>query len=406
MQEMNKTNIRAIHIGISGFPFGSAAINKCIAVYKALLREGIDVLVLNNEAKHDQSIPYDLRKEGEYEGLKYYYTTPSPYKSSSFLKRRISGLRGEISEFFFLVKKLSSKQADVLIYYPDGLFYKLIYYRILSKLFNSPIISHYVEFKTGFSNKKSLRVKLSDILFDRFFADLVDGVLPISEFLINQLKKNNSQIPYLKIPPLCDFQLFEKSKTINKTVPDKYFLYVGGADYKWALEQILKSFRKIEAKEFMLYLVLNGTAEQLKVGESIVESYTINDRVKVFSKISYDELIDKYINAEALLIPLSDNIQDEARFPQKISEYLASGKPIITNNCGEIRYYFKDNENAFIAPGNSIDDFAAKMKYVIENPDQAKLVGAKGHDMGLKYFDINSYRIPLKEFITEIISKG
>ena len=52
-----------------------------------------------------------------------------------------------------------------------------------------------------------------------------------------------------------------------------------------------------------------------------------------------------YKNATAHLIPLSNSIQDTARFPNKISEYLASAKPIITTDVGEIKHYFKDMDN-------------------------------------------------------------
>ena len=51
-------------------------------------------------------------------------------------------------------------------------------------------------------------------------------------------------------------------------------------------------------------------------------------------------LINKYENANALLILLTNSIHGRAQFPHKISEYLASDNLTIITNYGIIRYYF------------------------------------------------------------------
>ena len=69
----------------------------------------------------------------------------------------------------------------------------------------------------------------------------------------------------------------------------------------------------------------------------------------MFSNLTNRALNDLYKNAIALLIPLRPTLQDEARFPHKIGEYLASGNPVISTNYGEVKHYFQDGHDMLIA---------------------------------------------------------
>src|SRR5690606_34242781 len=129
------------------------------------------------------------------------------------------------------------------------------------------------------------------------------------------------------------------------------------------------------------------------------------NRVKMFSKLPYGELIELYKNAGALLIPLSNSVTDVARFPQKISEYLASANPVITTAYGEMPFYFSDGVNALVAPEYKPESFATKMNFVIHHPEDAVAIGRNGYEAGKKYFDIDSYGVTLKKMMVALLDK-
>ena len=54
-------------------------------------------------------------------------------------------------------------------------------------------------------------------------------------------------------------------------------------------------------------------------------------------------MYNEFFNSEALLIPLRNTIQDIARFPNKLSEYVGVSGLIITTDVGEIKDYFINN---------------------------------------------------------------
>lgn len=117
-------------------------------------------------------------------------------------------------------------------------------------------------------------------------------------------------------------------------------------------------------------------------------------------------MTELYKNACGLLIPLRPTVQDRARFPHKIGEYVASGNPVVTTNYGEITKYFKDGESALIARNYDIAEFSRKMEFIISNPEKAQEIGWKGKQVGLDNFDYKQYGHRIKEFIDSITTQS
>lgn len=395
--------IRAVHVGISGFPFGSAAVNKCLAVYSSIHTLNTDVLIINNRAVHQKGKDTSIPKDGTIQGLRYTYTCPTPYRPTSFLKRNLNTLAGRLAEIYLLIRLGLAGRIDVLFYYPtNGSFFELIGYRILSQLFGFVLIAHYVEFRTAFSERINIIDKWKHRLYDRYFMRFTDAVLPISEFLIDHLKKSGYRRRLLKVPPLADFASFESAERQNNT-PN--FLYVGTAAYYNAISFITTAFDLADDSTFYLYLVVNGDTGDMQRIQKLVSEMKKRDRVRIFSKLPYSELLNLYKGATALLIPLSNSVTDVARFPQKISEYLASGNPIITTAYGEMPFYFTDGINALVAPEYTPESYAAKMNFVIHHGEEARDIGRNGHETGKRYFDINSYSVALKKMMISLLDQ-
>lgn len=394
--------LNAIHVGISGFPYGNAPINKCLAVYRALSDENIHVLSINNKALFPQNSPLKIKKKGSFDKVSYQYTTPSPYRPNSFIKRRYFNFVGRINEFLLINIMAIRKRIDVMFYYPNnGNFFELLYYRLLSKIYGFPLISHYVEYRSVFNYNQNKWTNLNYNLFDKYFMKFVDGILPISEFLINHLRSRGFKDNYLKIPPLVDFNKFKGlTKDYNS---NKYFLFAGSLIYSESINLILDAYELVDDNSFYLYLIINGSKEEMININEKINKLNKSKLIKVFSNLEYNFFLELLFRAKALLIPLNDRIQDEARFPQKIAEYTATGNPLITTKYGEIKYYFRDNYNALVAEKDSPLDLSKKMNFVSTNPKKIKEIGLNGYNTGLKYFDNNSYSTLLKDFVLKLI---
>jgi hypothetical protein len=220
-------------------------------------------------------------------------------------------------------------------------------------------------------------------------------VVGISDFLVNIVRQGDQQKPVLKIPAIVDFSKF----TSQAQPTEDFFLYCGQAGYYAVISFIIGAYEKISHGDFGLYLVSNGNAADMKVVKDRIMASTKASQIKLFSALPVQHLVDLYMTSRALLIPLRNTQQDIARFPHKIGEYCAAGKPIISTRIGEVGKYFKDGENALLADTYNEEEFAAKMQFVVDEPEKAAAIGRKSYALGKENFDHISLGKKLKEFI-------
>lgn len=192
---------------------------------------------------------------------------------------------------------------------------------------------------------------------------------------------------------------YNDSRFKTAKAKDKCFLYCGSIGFHEVINLIINSFLKLNCPDVRLNLVLYGDLKKIEELE-----YSIKDKkmIKVYYGLSKDELYQMYSRSLGLLIPLRPTIQDNARFPQKIAEYLASGSTIITNNVGEIQYYFSNGVDAIFVEDYSVDAFSDAMQFVLDNPDKSKEIGERGRILGYKYFHYESIAKEFSEFILSI----
>jgi len=295
--------------------------------------------------------------------------------------------------------KVNSANNIVVLELPD--YHIFITYVLLSKILKYKIVVIAQEWGPTLTSLHWIR-KPSLIIYSKTFGYFVNGIFPISEFIINKIKHFN--IPYMKLPILSDFN--NSDILVSKTnIKFKYFLYCVFAIYTRVIYFIIDVFHYYlnMNNEKKLILVLSGDEEEI----SLIENYIINldlaCRIIIKSKLPYSELLSLYKNADALLIPLDPNHQqDEARFSQKIAEYLSSGTPIISNNVGEIKYYFEDKVNVILASDYTVLSFYKALIWVDENPIKSKDIGLKGYELGRVEFDYRKYGKMTHDFILKI----
>lgn len=379
--------MRILFCGQSGYPSNkNATINRYVSIAKTMSYEN-EILFINRISVHENN---NFSKKTEF---KIINVSSQKYRPKNFLKRNFFKFFSPIFELLAIWKVNNEKKIDWVNIYTQYFGLCLFYYS-LSKIFRFKTILHYVEIRSEFKNR-NLFLKLNDFLYDNYSMFLFDCYLPISHFLDEYLKEKNPTVKTLIIPPICDFDYFKNLNCSNE-FNDSYFLYCGSTAYCDVIVFIIESFEKLKCDEFIkLYLVLNGEIS-IEIKELIERN---QGKIKLFSDLEYEKLICLYKNAVALLIPLRNIPQDEARFPQKICEYIASGKIIISTNFGEVKYYFEDMNNAVIADTYDKTAYVKKMEWVLQNISNLNFMEKKIYETGKKYFDITAHKEPIKDFL-------
>ena len=386
-----------VYLGESGFPVGFGAIQKLIMVSKALIEEGAKVSVILRKGSFDPEKPVDIDLQGNFEGINYIYTSGTVYRPNGFFTRNIQKLKGIYNEFQYLrqLRKNNELDAGIISCYHLG---QVMLYRLYGYFLKFPVVYNYVEMAQVLDSRRGWQLKINDYLFERFLIPSMDGAFPISEVLMEHYNKIAPRKKMLKLPILCEFEKFDVK--VEKPERD-YFLFCGALSYQEIVDFVLNAYDQLpEENPVDLHLVLGGGSDkEYQILMNRISKLKKGEQVKVFRNVPHYEIPKRYKPAKGLLIPMRPTLQDAARFPHKIGEYVASGNPMISVNYGEVACYFKDGETALVADTYTIEDFASKMKFVLDNPETARTIGERGKALGLKAFNHLTYGPKILDFL-------
>lgn len=75
--------------------------------------------------------------------------------------------------------------------------------------------------------------------------------------------------------------------------------------------------------------------------------------------------------------------------PRTLLEAASMSKPIVTTDTVGCREVVKEGENGFLVSIRDVKTLAQKIEYLIEHPNERKIMGEHGRIMAIKNFDIN-----------------
>lgn len=369
----------------NGYPFKFSAINsKGEFIAKGLNNNKVDIIIIDNILGQRNLL--NIEQGVSNNGIKY-YLFPQKIKLISIITNLI--------KLYGLIKKEKSLNENYAIIEMDYLpIYILI--NLIFKIHGIKTSVLFHEWHPSFKYDNYFK-KYEAILRDKIFGYFANGIFPISHFLLEKSQKFKK--PCQILPILSEYPDYESNTTIKKN-----FTYCGDSAYLLRNPIIIEAFIRLQ-KEYnnaKLNLIIGGL-EKDKIGVlNLIHSHGLENNITIYSNLPQEELFNMYKSSTALLIPLNpNNIQDIARFSQKIAEYIGTKRPIITNNVGEISYYFKNKENAMIVEYNSNAYFEA-MKFLLKNQEISNSIGANGFNVGKKYFDINTNGTQIIEFLKRL----
>lgn len=391
--------MNVLFVGLNGFPYEKrAADSRLLAFQKLFSLLNYNVIVINKISSKNV-----LYKKVDY--INDNFEIHNLYDVTNICKYSIIKLFQFIYLYvneFVKVIILNRKSKIDLIHVYSGHLIELIFYFVISKVIGSKVLYQYVEFRSGIK-RKNIYHKLNGFLFDKYFYLFVDGIIVISKFLFDHLILLNHKYKdkLIIIPPIIDFEDFS-NLNINNKKNNKYVLYCGSSGYIEVIYFIVDSFLKSDLNKYnyKLKLIINGKQEDKNNLKKIFHKY---DFIECIDNLNFLELYLEYYNSDALLIPLRNTIQDIARFPNKISEYVGVKGLIVTTDVGEIKDYFKDNYNALISNDFCVENYAEKLNLLTKlSDDEKQIIKNNAHEVGLKFFNYKSYHTKFCNFLINI----
>ena len=344
------------------FPEGEAATNRVYSYAKGFSEQGLEIHVICFASE------YNTIGDGVIDGIYYYHPFGQRKRNKLYIIRGWLKIK-KYFKTFFLVKRIIKKRNIIALQCDTHLNETQIFAFFLAKYIKTKFVLECNEHPWR-NYQGSLFKKAQGNIKTYLEIKFCDSIFCISQFLVDFYKiRGMSPNKLLLVPSTVDTDRF--NFTYTSPLPFPYILYCGNLNYhKDGLDILIESFAKISEKYPEINLVIIGKSDTIQEEEGIKNlavKLNIKDRVYFLGQQSRMVVPVYMTNAKILALARPSSLIADAGFPSKVTEYLATGKPVVVTNVGEISVYLKDNENAFLSEPDSIKAFAEKLDYVILN---------------------------------------
>lgn len=386
------------------FPYGLAQTNRLFAVAKGMIETGSEVKVVCTKPTEIATKVRNKEPEGMFEDVPFVYSSNITIRENNPVKRLYRYYYGRINSLRLIIKENKKNKVDVVFSSYRGLFISVLVF-ILSRVYKIKLLHERSEYPfLGYSSSSIEKLKL--LIYQRMVCKLFDGFIIITHALkvyFEELGKKRAK--YFILPILVDPNRFNKKRVNNNS---DYIAYCGSMQgEKDGVPILIEAFKLIQDKfpNLKLYLIGETKFRGFDLLQKKIESLKLEQNIIFTGRIERNQLPEYLINAKALTLSRPDNKQAEGGFPTKLGEYLASGRPVVVTNVGEISKYLTDGENAYIAEPNNSTDFANKLEHVLINKERSDRIGLNGKRLAHGVFNYKVQGERLTEWLlTEILN--
>jgi glycosyltransferase involved in cell wall biosynthesis len=387
-----------------GFPISSSA-KRIINIGRALIAAGIGFRVL-----HCGPTPLALndRRSGVHLGMPFQYTTWLKRPANKAV-RLLTFAWAMLNLTARLIRAAGARRRTaVYLYSMDSLL--ALCAGLLCKALGIPVVQEMCEwFPAHSSHGRFTRWLYRGPIFSS-----ATGLLAISTFVERRVREVSSSVnPRLRIhllPSLVDAQpILETPPGRGGRSGEPCFVWcgVGYPDDVHFMVRVLALLHR-EGHPCKLRLIsavyAEWTPDSLR-GYAAAQGAP-PDALEFTGALDDAGLIRCYKSATALLLPMWDDDRSRARIPNKLAEYMAAGRPVITSAVGDLGAFLQHGVNAYLGEPGSERDFAANMLAVMEDPARAARLGAAGQRTCLESLDFRYQSASLSRFFVECIDNA
>ena len=380
------------------FPEGNSATNRIYTYAKGFTENNVNTYVICN--RND----YLTDGNGVIDGIQYFNPINQTERNNSFFKRN----------WYKVVKYLNTIRLINRIHKQDKITAILtdthdisthLFSYYLARRTNAKLIVETCEHPLRLFQKNALN-KVQGLIKLKIESHFCDGLLCISRFLVDYYKDYGlPQSKLILTPSTIDPARY--TETGEKPVPYSYIGYFGGLTfYRDNIDVLIKAFAEISDKHPDTHLVVGGfcTDEERKQLKNLILDLKISSKVNLLEYLPRTEIVSYIVHSDILVMVRAIDFETQASFPSKLPEYLATSKPVITVDIGEISDYLTDGVNAFLVePGDCIG-LAKKIDFVLSNYELALEVGRQGKQLTNTVFNYNFQTERIIGFINSLYS--
>jgi glycosyltransferase involved in cell wall biosynthesis len=381
-----------------GYPFGTATSKRITMIGKILTTTQFEFQVL-----HYGTSPYDGNNEarGVYENISFRYFSLIKRPNNKIFKN-ILHLFGIIALSWYLVLRSFRSRENKIVYLYTYEPFINIYFCILSRILRYKVIQEINEWCT------ERDTKLTYWFFNKPLVKLSNGAIVISHAIQEEVKKIASKRKYsiFYLPIVNEINRdFSKTTLKMNTIPHIFWCGMVDGYIKDVLFQLkLISLLKVKYN-INLRFVIAGRVSNKTIGfirDEMTNLKLTDDDISILGFVDNSMLNEYMQSAFCFILPLWNDVKSTTRFPNKISEYLLTGRPLITCRVGEVQYYLEHAKSVLYYEPENLFDLADKINLLYNEPELKLKIGENGKDVAMKHFTIDKYVMELNTYIKQL----
>ena len=382
------------------YPNGYGATARVHALARGLKYAGAEVRVLVTTAVESMKNPLNREIKGVYKGIPFEYTAGQTTRASSFWFRRLIQIRS-IYKIIRIIRGFKKRELDAVLFFSVSSVVLPFVVGPICKQRGAVLLYDGCEYPFIYQNNTIPR-KLFKYFYINFVYKIYDGIFSISSYLEGAFGKwIKAKAKIIKIPILIDLDDFRICDEASSNVFPPKIVYAGNLDHRDEIGMLIRTYAAIVSQyhNIKLQIIGDSTDDNIADYRNEIRMLNLGNNVEFTGMLGRNEIIRQLANASILVLFRSRGIFSMAGFPTKLGEYLVTGKPVIITDNGDISIFLKSNFNAFLVPPDDNEKILNCLKYVLDNPVEARKVGEQGRKTAIKYFDCRLHGHRLLKFI-------
>jgi len=259
-------------------------------------------------------------------------------------------------------------------------------------------------------DKKFYSTALYEHLWNKIVISQMDHIFVISTALKNyyvQLtEKMNRSIPISIVNMMIDPKEVESSSVNQYNANGNMDIVYVGTMYgqKDGVYDLVSAYSLIMHNFPLSRLVLVGDNTRKSLMRKVIEAveHAQDPSRVIMTGILPKEKVYEVINsAYCLVLARPDSLQGQYGFPNKLGEYLATGRPVVITSVGDICLFLKNRVHAYISEPGNVNAFAQNLGDCLDDPVCASKIGKKGKELT---YEIFYYKNAVKPILSALTS--
>jgi glycosyltransferase involved in cell wall biosynthesis len=129
----------------------------------------------------------------------------------------------------------------------------------------------------------------------------------------------------------------------------------------------------------------------------------VKDRVTVTGRLPFDKMVDHLSACDVLALPLSDTVANRGRWPSKVNEYVAVGRPTVACDVGDVAGLLRDNDIGLLVRPDAAE-FAQRLDELLADPARAGAMGDRAREIARTSYSQDAVADKLEDFYRRTIA--